>query len=140
MALGFARWVAASEGRWPLRAMPCPFVLKPAHEAWGVARIVLGSSASQVGNHTWENAMPEKLTVDLHPIFRSDRDIDNAVRNGIFRAAGENVPLVEIIPGKGAGKLKKRVLAMLKQPHIKKLYRSVEVAPGNDGMVLVHLR
>ncbi|MBK0865356.1 MAG: Smr/MutS family protein [Saccharopolyspora sp.] len=84
--------------------------------------------------------MPEKLTVDLHPIFRSDRDIDNAVRNGIFRAAGENVPLVEIIPGKGAGKLKKRVLAMLKQPHIKKLYRSVEVAPGNDGMVLVHLR
>ncbi|WP_029535827.1 Smr/MutS family protein [Saccharopolyspora spinosa] len=84
--------------------------------------------------------MPEKLTVDLHPIFRSDRDIDNAVRNAIFRAAGEKVPLVEIIPGKGSGKLKNRVLAMLKQPHIKKLYRRVEVVPGNDGMVLVHLR
>lgn len=84
--------------------------------------------------------MPEKLTVDLHPIFRSDRDIDNAVRNAIFRAASKNVPLVEIIPGKGDGKLKNRVLAMLKQHHIKKLYRSVEVAPGNDGMVLVHLR
>ncbi|WP_433871663.1 Smr/MutS family protein [Saccharopolyspora sp. CA-218241] len=84
--------------------------------------------------------MPAKLTVDLHPIFRSDRDIDTAVRNVIFRAAGQNVPLVEIIPGKGSGKLKSRVLAMLKQPHFKKLYRRVESAPGNDGMVLVHLK
>jgi dsDNA-specific endonuclease/ATPase MutS2 len=87
---------------------------------------------------TREDALPEKLTVDLHPFFRNDRDIDNAVRNVIFRADRENVPLVEIIPGKGSGKLRNRVLAMLKQPHIKKLYRRVEVAPGNDGMVLVH--
>lgn len=83
---------------------------------------------------------PDKLTVDLHPIFRSDQDIAQAVRNALFRAAGQKVPLVEIITGKGSGKLKSRVLAMLKQPHVKKLYRRVEVAPGNDGMVLVHLR
>jgi dsDNA-specific endonuclease/ATPase MutS2 len=82
----------------------------------------------------------DKLTVDLHPIFRSDRDIDNAVRNVIFRAAGEKVPLVEIIPGKGAGKLRNRVLALLKQPHLRKLCRRVEVAPGNDGMVIVHMK
>ena len=25
--------------------------------------------------------MPRTLTVDLHPVFRSDRDIDNAVRS-----------------------------------------------------------
>jgi hypothetical protein len=84
--------------------------------------------------------VPEKLTVDLHPIFRNDRDIDTAVRNAIFRAAAAKVPLVEIIPGKGSGKLKGRVLAMLRQPHLRKLYRRVEVAPGNDGMVLVHLK
>ncbi|MEV6238301.1 Smr/MutS family protein [Lentzea sp. NPDC051838] len=84
--------------------------------------------------------MPEKLTVDLHPIYRSDRDIAAAVRTVLFRAAGEKVPLVEIIVGKGSGKLRGRVLAMLKQPHVKKLYRRVEVAPGNDGMVLVHLK
>ncbi|MBB5158531.1 Smr/MutS family protein [Saccharopolyspora phatthalungensis] len=81
--------------------------------------------------------MPEKLTVDLHPVFRSDRDIDRAVRSAIFRAAQEKVKLVEIIPGKGDGKLKRRVLAMLKQPHLKKLYRSVEADPGNEGRVLV---
>ncbi|MET8759416.1 Smr/MutS family protein [Lentzea sp. NPDC004782] len=83
--------------------------------------------------------MAAKITVDLHPVFRSDRDIATAVRNALFRAAGEKVPLVEIITGKGSGKLRSRVLAMLKQPHVKKLYRRVEVAPGNDGVVLVHL-
>ncbi|MEU0879369.1 Smr/MutS family protein [Lentzea sp. NPDC005914] len=84
--------------------------------------------------------MPDKLTVDLHPVFRSDQDIALAVRNALFRAAAQKVPLLEIITGKGSGKLKSRVLAMLKQPHVKKLYRRVEIAPGNDGMVLVHLR
>lgn len=84
--------------------------------------------------------MPDKLTVDLHPVFRSDQDIALAVRNALFRAAAQKVPLLEIITGKGSGKLKGRVLAMLKQPHVKKLYRRVEMAPGNDGMVLVHLR
>ncbi|HUQ60144.1 Smr/MutS family protein [Lentzea sp.] len=87
-----------------------------------------------------EGVVPDKLTVDLHPVFRNDQDIDQAVRAALFRAAGQKVPLLEIITGKGSGKLRGRVLAMLKQPHVKKLYRRVELAPGNDGMVLVHLR
>ncbi|MET9227856.1 Smr/MutS family protein [Lentzea sp. NPDC003310] len=62
------------------------------------------------------------------------------MRAALFRAAGQRVPLVEIITGKGSGKLRTRVLAMLRQPHVKKLYRRVETAPGNDGVVLVHLR
>jgi DNA-nicking Smr family endonuclease len=82
--------------------------------------------------------MADKLTVDLHPVFRNDRDIDNAVRAAIFRAKRENIKLVEIIPGRGSGKLKHRVLAMLQQPHLKKLYRRVETDAGNDGRVLVH--
>lgn len=81
--------------------------------------------------------MPDILTVDLHPIFRSDRDIDAAVRTAIFRAAREKVEVVEIITGKGSGKLKKRVLATLNQPHLKKLYRRVETDKDNDGRVLV---
>ncbi|MEW2500050.1 Smr/MutS family protein [Amycolatopsis sp. CA-161197] len=81
--------------------------------------------------------MPDMLTVDLHPIFRSDRDIDAAVRTAIFRAAREKVEVVEIITGKGSGKLKKRVLATLNQPHLKKLYRRVETDKDNDGRVLV---
>jgi dsDNA-specific endonuclease/ATPase MutS2 len=93
---------------------------------------------------TWERTrgggveMPEMLTVDLHPIFRSDRDIDVAVRTAIFRAAREKIKVVEIISGKGSGKLKRRVLATLNQPHLKKLYRRVEADAANDGRVLVH--
>ena len=73
--------------------------------------------------------MPETLTIDLHGIFRSDRDIDKAIRTAIFRAARERIKLVEIIPGKGSGKLKHRVLAVLSQPHLKKFYRTVEADP-----------
>ncbi len=82
--------------------------------------------------------MPETLTIDLHGIFRSDRDIDKAIRTAIFRAARERIKLVEIIPGRGSGKLKHRVLAVLSQPHLKKFYRTVEADPGNEGRVLVH--
>jgi DNA-nicking Smr family endonuclease len=82
--------------------------------------------------------VPDTLTVDLHGIFRSDRDIDSAVRAAIFRATKENVKVVEIIPGKGSGKLKRRVLAMLNQPHLKKFYRRVEADASNEGRVLVH--
>ncbi len=81
--------------------------------------------------------MPDTLTVDLHPFFRNDRDIDNAVRAAIFRAAREKLKVVEFIPGKGSGQLKRRILATLRQPHLKKLYRSVESDASNDGRVLV---
>ncbi|MFE2429967.1 Smr/MutS family protein [Streptomyces sp. NPDC059373] len=80
------------------------------------------------------------LTLDLHPIFRNNRDIDLALRETLFRAARTGVDIVEIIPGKGTGQLKKRVLAFLAQKHIKKLYVRVETDATNTGRVLVHLR
>jgi dsDNA-specific endonuclease/ATPase MutS2 len=36
----------------------------------------------------------------------------------MFKAARSGETTMEIIPGKGAGKLKKRVLAFLNQPHL----------------------
>jgi DNA-nicking Smr family endonuclease len=82
--------------------------------------------------------LPEMLTVDLHGVFQSNRDIDRTVRAVIFRAVQEKVKVVEIIHGKGSGKLRRRVLAMLNQPHLKKFYRSVEADASNEGRVLVH--
>ncbi|MQY28300.1 Smr/MutS family protein [Nocardia aurantia] len=82
--------------------------------------------------------MAGTLTVDLHPVFRSDRDIDKAIRSAVFRAAAQKADLLEIIPGKGSGTLKRRVLAKLAQPSLKKLYRRVEADPGNEGRILVH--
>lgn len=80
------------------------------------------------------------LTLDLHPIFRNHRDIDQAVRSTIFKAAKTDVELVVIIPGKGSQKLKSRVLALLRQPHLSKLYKSVEPDPENLGRVFVRFR
>jgi dsDNA-specific endonuclease/ATPase MutS2 len=80
------------------------------------------------------------LTLDLHPIFRNERDVDRAVRAIIFEAVRTDAALVEIIPGKGSGKLQKRVLALLRQAHLRKLYRSVETDSANSGRVLVHFR
>jgi dsDNA-specific endonuclease/ATPase MutS2 len=50
--------------------------------------------------------------------------------------SGESV--AEIIPGKGSGQLKKRVLAFLDQKHIRKLYVRRETDSGNTGRVLVY--
>ncbi|WP_227983769.1 Smr/MutS family protein [Nocardia spumae] len=78
------------------------------------------------------------VTVDLHPVFRSDRDIDKAIRSALFRAAAGKADVLEIIPGKGSGTLRRRVLARLNQPHLSTLYRRVDVDASNEGRILVY--
>lgn len=80
------------------------------------------------------------LTLDLHPIFRNNRDLDVALRQALFRAAATGVDVLQVIPGKGTGKLRERVLATLAQAHLRKLYARVETDPDNAGRILVHLR
>jgi hypothetical protein len=62
------------------------------------------------------------------------------MREVIFKAAGTGVDVVQIIPGKGSGKLKKRALAFLSQKHIKKLYLRIETDAENSGRILVYFR
>jgi len=54
-----------------------------------------------------------KLKLDLHDVYNRGEDIDRALRAVIDEAVAKNAPLVEIIPGKGSGQLKKRVLRFL---------------------------
>ena len=51
-----------------------------------------------------------KLKLDLHDIYNRGQDIDRALRAVIDEAVAKKITLVEIIPGKGSGQLKKRVL------------------------------
>ncbi len=81
-----------------------------------------------------------KLTLDLHDIYNRGGDIDRALRAVIAEAAAKKAPLVEIIPGKGSGALKKRVLRFLDQPEIKAQYHRVEKDSKNFGRVFVHFR
>lgn len=48
--------------------------------------------------------------------------------------------LVEIVPGKGSGQLKRRVLRYLDQPEVKALYHRVEKDSRNWGRIFVHFR
>lgn len=80
------------------------------------------------------------LSIDLHPIFRNDRDIDNTLRTFIVRAAAGGEPQAEIVCGKGEGKLRSRVLTYLRQPHVARMVRAAEVDPGNHGRIIVRLR
>ena len=81
-----------------------------------------------------------KLTLDLHDIYNRGGDIDRALRSIIAEAVAKKAPLVEIIPGKGSGALKKRVLRFLDQPDIKSQYHRVEKDSKNFGRVFVHFR
>lgn len=81
-----------------------------------------------------------KLKLDLHDIYNKGVDIDRALRDIIAEAAAKKAPLVEIIPGKGSGALKKRVLKFLDQPEIKAQYHRIEKDSKNFGRVFVHFR
>ena len=81
-----------------------------------------------------------KLKLDLHDIYNHGTDIDKALRDIMAEAVAKKAPLVEIIPGKGSGQLKKHVLRFLDQKEIKALYHRVEKDSNNFGRVLVHFR
>ena len=81
-----------------------------------------------------------KLKLDLHAIYNRGDDIDRALRSIIDEAVEKKARLVEIIPGKGSGKLKKRVLRFLDQKDLKTLYDRVEKDSDNFGRVFIHFR
>jgi dsDNA-specific endonuclease/ATPase MutS2 len=81
-----------------------------------------------------------KLKLDLHDIYNRGGDIDRALRAVIDEAVRTRAPVVEIIPGKGSGALKKRVLRFLEQKDVKELYHRVEKDSHNFGRVFVHFR
>jgi dsDNA-specific endonuclease/ATPase MutS2 len=81
-----------------------------------------------------------KLKLDLHEIYNRGEDIDRALRAVIDEAVRKRAPIVEIIPGKGSGQLKKHVLRFLDQKEIKELYDRVEKDSRNFGRVFVRFR
>lgn len=81
-----------------------------------------------------------KIVLDLHDIFGRGTEIDAELNRVIAEAVRKKVALVEIIPGKGSGQLKKRVLRFLGQPEIKKLYHRLEKDDKNFGRVFVHFK
>lgn len=80
------------------------------------------------------------LKLDLHDIFNKGTDIDRALHEIIEEAERTRTKTVEIIPGKGSGQLKKRVLRFLDRKEIKARYHRVEKDSKNFGRVFVHFK
>jgi DNA-nicking Smr family endonuclease len=81
-----------------------------------------------------------KLKLDLHDIYNDSRQLDAELNRIIQEALSRKISLVEIIPGKGSGALKKKVLRFLNQGHIRALYHRVEKDDKNFGRVFVHFK
>jgi DNA-nicking Smr family endonuclease len=81
-----------------------------------------------------------KLKLDLHDIYNRGAEIDRALQDIIDEAVAKKAKLVEIIPGKGSGQLKKRVLRFLDQKEVKALYHRIEKDSDNFGRIFVHFR
>ncbi|WP_155343034.1 Smr/MutS family protein [Acrocarpospora pleiomorpha] len=81
-----------------------------------------------------------KLKLDLHDIFNKGDQIDRALNAIIQEALAKKATEVEIIPGKGSGQLKKKVLRFLDQKHIKALYHRIDKDAKNHGRLFVYFR
>ena len=81
-----------------------------------------------------------KLKLDLHEIYNRGRDIDKALADIFDEAVRIKAPMIEIIPGKGSGQLKKHVLRYLERKDVKALYHRVEKDSKNYGRLFVHFR
>jgi DNA-nicking Smr family endonuclease len=81
-----------------------------------------------------------KLVLDLHDIYNHGQEIDRALQSIMDEAVAKKAKLVEIIPGKGSGALKKHVLRYLDRKEVRALYHRVEKDSDNWGRIFVHFR
>ena len=81
-----------------------------------------------------------KLVLDLHEIFRNGKAISQELGRVIDEANEKRIKMVEIIPGKGSGQLKRRVLRFLNESYIKSKYHRFEVDEKNHGRIFVHFK
>ena len=81
-----------------------------------------------------------KLVLDLHDIYNRGDQIDRALDQVIQDAIDKRIRLVEIIPGKGSGALKKKVLRYLDRKDVRARYHRIEKDTDNWGRLFVHFR
>jgi dsDNA-specific endonuclease/ATPase MutS2 len=81
-----------------------------------------------------------KIKLDLHNIFSDQRAIESELNRVIEEALSKKIELVEIIPGKGSGQLKKHVLRFLAEPRVRDLFHRIEKDDKNSGRIFVHFK
>ena len=80
------------------------------------------------------------LKLDLHDIFNKGKEIDKALNDIMQQAINKKIDEVEIIPGKGSGQLKKRVIRFLNDKQVKCLYDRYKTDNINFGKITVYFK
>ncbi len=81
-----------------------------------------------------------KLKLDLHDIYNKGGLIEKELNRIIEEALEKKIKEVEIIPGKGSGQLKKKVIRFLEQKHIKNKYHRIDKDSKNHGRLFVYFK
>ncbi len=81
-----------------------------------------------------------KLKLDLHEIYNKGWLIDKALNDIMEEAIEKKIKEIEIIPGKGSGQLKKKVMRFLEKPEIKKMYHRIDKDRDNFGRIFVYFK
>ena len=81
-----------------------------------------------------------KIKLDLHDIFNKGKTIDIELERVMNEAVSKKIDEIEIIPGKGSGQLKKRVLRFLEQKRIRGMYHRIDKDSKNFGRLFVRFR
>ena len=81
-----------------------------------------------------------KLKLDLHDIYNRGDLIDAELERVLEQAQRKRIKTVEIVPGKGSGALRKRVLRFLERPDVKARYHRVVKDSKNHGRLFVYFR
>lgn len=81
-----------------------------------------------------------KLKLDLHDIFKNGKAIHEELGRVIDDAVAKKIKMVEIIPGKGSGQLRRTVIRFLDQKHMKAKYHRLEIDAKNHGRLFVHFK
>ncbi|MDR2426769.1 MAG: Smr/MutS family protein [Endomicrobium sp.] len=78
----------------------------------------------------------EKL--DLHPIYNKGALIENELNRILNNAHMKKLDFIEIIPGKGTGQLKEKVLKFFNKKDIRQKYSRLDVDNKNFGTIFVY--
>ena len=95
---------------------------------------------TEFGKKWTEEKIMAKLKLDLHDIYNRGETIEKELNRVMQEAVEKRIKIVEIIPGKGSGQLKKRVIRFLDQKHIRNHYHRIEKDDKNFGRIFVHFR
>ena len=79
-----------------------------------------------------------KLTLDLHDIYNRGSEIEKELQRIFDEAIAKKAPMIEIIPGKGSGQLKKHVLRFLDKKRSSVKNMRIEKPSKNFGTIKVH--